>query len=349
MSLQTPIDRILIIRLSHVGDVIHALPLLHALRSAYPEAHISWLAEDTVSPLLFNLDELDEPIVLPRRQLRSSFAGALRSLYRLLSRLRSRRFEAVIDVQSLTKSAIWGWLSGATTRIGFPAPVGRELAPWLNNVPVPQTPEIKHVVDLNMSLLGPLGVAPTMVRFDLPVCEHARLKVSKWLAEASPDRPPVLISPGAGWETKRWPAERFGALADRIAGDMALPVFIVWGPGEEDLCDRVLQNSQSSNVSAAPPTDLLEMTELIRMSRLVVTNDTGPLHIAVAVGVPTVSIWGPTDPERNGPYGPGHKVILTGAPCRMCWKTSCPAQNSLICMEQISVEEVWTAVREVLS
>jgi len=349
LTVPLQLDRILIIRLSHVGDVIHTLPLLHALRTTYPNAHISWLGEDLVSPILFHLDELDEPIILPRTRLKRGVLPGAKMLDGLRRRLKSRRFDVAIDAQNLTKSAVWSWLAGCRLRIGFVPPEGRELSPWLNNRLVRPHTDLKHVVDMNMSLLEPLGVSDRSVHFHLPIHDRAKRRMAEWLNEVSPGEPPILLSPGAGWETKRWPAERFGLLADQLAGETGRRVVVIWGPNEKELCDEVLSASRSPSVIAAPPTDLLEMTELVRLSRLLVTNDTGPLHIAVAVQVPTVSIWGPTDPERNGPYGSDHQVVLSDVPCRFCWSTICRAEEEMCCMKGISVEGVLKAALECCS
>jgi ADP-heptose:LPS heptosyltransferase len=142
----------------------------------------------------------------------------------------------------------------------------------------------------------------------------------------------------------------YGALAASLANEINRPVIVLWGAGEEHLRDTVLAVSHSNLVFPAPRTDLAQMTELIRRSGLLVTNDTGPLHLAVALGVPTVSIFGPSDPRRNGPYySSGHRVVRADVPCLECWKTVCPAQDTLCCMRGVTVESVLSAALEVLS
>lgn len=341
-------DRILIIRLSHLGDIVHTLPLLSALREAYPESHIGWLVEDSLAPFLFKLTALTEPIVLPRERMRAS--RSVRECLPLARRLRSRRFQVTIDVHGLTKSSIWGLVAGSPRRIGFAGENGRELSRWLNNTLVQPRPEAHHVVNRNLALLEPLGVFAPSVRFEMPIFNQAAEGISIWLQETCGSHRPCLISPGAGWETKRWPAEMYGALAASLANEINRPVIVLWGAGEEHLRDTVLAVSHSNLVFPAPRTDLAQMTELIRRSGLLVTNDTGPLHLAVALGVPTVSIFGPSDPRRNGPYySSGHRVVRADVPCLECWKTVCPAQDTLCCMRGVTVESVLSAALEVLS
>ncbi|MFH1738894.1 MAG: glycosyltransferase family 9 protein, partial [bacterium] len=225
---------------------------------------------------------------------------------------------------------------------------GREISRWLNNTLVNPDPEKKHVVDLNLSLLEPLGIRQTSFAFNMPISQKAAERISEWLNEISPASPPCLISPGAGWETKRWFVEWYGQLGTALAKETGRPVVVLWGPGEEDLRDAVLSAAHSESVIPAPPTDVLEMTELIRRSALLITNDTGPLHVAVGLGVPTVSIFGPSDPERNGPYGPGHKVLCADVPCLGCWKTVCSGEDAMCCMKGVSVEDVLSAALDML-
>ena len=345
------IERILIVRLSHLGDVIHSLPLLAALRDRYPQAHIAWLVEDSLAPFLFHLDILDEPIVMPRKELRAtkSLRQRVRLLWRLFRRLRSRRFQVVIDAHGLTKSAIWGVLSGASTRIGFTGKDGREISRWLNNTFVLPSADKRHVIDLNLSLLEPLGITDATAQFPMPVCADAAQKMAVYLKEISPHHPPCLISPGAGWETKRWPAERYGEFATALAQKTTIPVIVLWGPGEESLRDTVLSAANSELVFPAPATDTLEMTEIMRRSGVLITNDTGPLHMAVALGIPTVSIFGPSCPIRNGPYGSDHRVVRASVSCLDCWKAICPLEDRLCCMNQVSVESVLKETLEILA
>jgi len=350
-DLTRPPERILIIRMSHIGDIIHTIPMLTALRDAFPAAHIGWLVEDYLAPMLYGLRSLDEVVVMPRRQLRQtrSVMERFRLLGSLLRRLRSRRYQVAFDVHGLTKSAAWSYLAGIPIRIGYDGKEGGEISRWLNNTLVLPAEDKRHIIDRDLSLLKPLGIENPEVRFEMTVDWKAGERMEQWLGSFAGGVPPIVVSPGAGWPTKCWAPERFGEAAGILAEKTKRPAVVLWGPGEESLRDTVRASSMSGRVVPAPKTDILEMIELIRRSGLVITNDTGPLHIAVALGIPSVSFFGPSDAYRNGPYGEGHRVVQANVPCLGCWKKSCPAPDRHCCMTLVRTEDVVRASLELLS
>jgi lipopolysaccharide heptosyltransferase I len=329
--------RILIVRLSAIGDVLHGLPVLCALRAALPEAHLAWVVEGRASELLAGHPALDELIVVPRGWLKRP-----KSVGSLWRRLR-RRFDVAIDVQGLTKSAIAARLSGAPLRIGFAAPAGRELSPWLNNRLVVAT--ATHVVDRNLELLAPLGIRSSGARFDLPERAEDAATAERILAELCPGAAPALINPGAGWPSKLWPAERFAGVARHLGEVHRLPSLVVWaGAAERGWAEAIVAGS-GGWARLAPATSLVELAALARRARLFVSSDTGPLHLAAAVGTPCVGLFGPMPAERNGPYGPGHialqRVCLTGSS-----RSRRQANNDS--MLAISVAQVIAACEQIL-
>jgi lipopolysaccharide heptosyltransferase I len=334
-SLRSP--RILIVRLSAIGDVIHGLPVLNALRVAYPQAHLGWVVSGKAGDLLEGHPALDELIRIPRRWLRSP-----REAWALRRRLKASKFEIAIDLQGLTKSALAARLSGASRRIGFGGADGRELSGWLNNQRVQAT--AAHVIDRNLELLGALDILKPKVEFNLPESASDAATAEGVLAQLGIQRPFAIINPGAGWPSKLWPTERFAAVARHLAPRMK--TLVVWaGSDEHRMAEEIVAGSRGGAV-LAPSTTLREVAALARRARLFIASDTGPLHLAVAVGTPSLGLFGPMPAERNGPYGPQHialqKMRLTGGSRQ---RRSAGPESMLA----ISVADVCHACDEILS
>jgi lipopolysaccharide heptosyltransferase I len=303
MTTQTscPSARILICRLSAVGDVVHGLPVLCALREHYPTAFLAWVAEQGPAELLRGHSALNELVVVPRGWLTSPA-----EVWRLLRRLRALRFDLALDLQGLTKSALAARLSGAPRRIGFGDEKGRELSRWLNNELVQST--APHIIDCNLQLLKDLGIAKPAVRFDLPETQADRAAADAVIARCGVAGPFALVNPGAGWPSKIWPADRYAQVA-RHLGARRLGSIVLWaGQQERQWADQIMANS-AGYARLAPATGLRDVAALARRARLFVGSDTGPLHIAAAAGTPCVGLYGPMPAERNGPYGPAHIAI----------------------------------------
>jgi lipopolysaccharide heptosyltransferase I len=290
--------RVLIVRLSAIGDAIHGLPVLCALRSALPDAFLGWVVEGRAGDLLEGHPALDALVRVPRRWLSSP-----REVWKLRRRLRELKFDTTIDLQCLTKSAIAAWLSGARRRIGKAGDDGRELSRWFHNELV--TAGGGHVIEHYLDLLRPLGIDAPVVRFDLPVRTDDAHSIERLLqTNRLAARRFAVLNPGAGWPSKIWPAERYGEVARRLAAAQGLRSVAVWGgPEEQPLADRIVATSGGQAI-LAPPTSMTELAALCRRAALFVGSDTGPMHLAVAVGTPTISLHGPSLAEWCGAYGP---------------------------------------------
>jgi lipopolysaccharide heptosyltransferase I len=290
-------------RLTAIGDVIHGVPVLCALREALPDAFLAWAVEGGAGDLLEGHPALDRLIRAPRR-----FWKSPAEVWRLRSRLRELRFDMTIDLQCLTKSAIAAWLSGARRRIGKAGEHGRELSGWFNTELAVTGGE--HVIDHYLTMLRPLGIEAPAVRFDLP--EHAAdaTSVETFLRKQGlAGRRFALLNPGAGWPSKIWPAVRYAALARHLGQVHGLPSIAVWGTAEERrLAERIVE-SGARHACLAPPTTMRELGALCRKASLFVGSDTGPMHLAAAVGTPTISLHGPSRAEWCGAYGP-HNIRL---------------------------------------
>ena len=330
--------RILIVRLSAVGDTIHTLPVAAALRERFPQAFLAWAVEPKASALLEGSEAIDELVVLPR-----GFLTSPKRLWAIRSRLRAMRFDTAIDVQGLTKSAAVAWISGARRRIGFARPSGREISPWLNNELV--TPTAAHVVDQYLELLRPLGIQRPTARFQVPETPAEAHEAESTIAQFGLDGGFATINSGAGWPSKRWPAERFASVARHLGEFWRLPSMVVWsGIEERGWAEEIVAGSRG-NARLAPATSLRGLAALARRSRLFLSSDTGPLHLAAAVGTPCVGLFGPWPAERNGPYGPRNVAIQR---MRLDGSTRDRRSAPSIYMESIDVPSVCEACDQVL-
>ena len=324
----------LIVRLSSIGDVVHTLPALAALARHGWEA--GWLVEPAARPLLER-----HPLLGFVGRVPAAKRFAWGDARKVLGEARGRTYDVALDFQGLWKSAAWARLSGARRVVGFGARARREpLSRLLLHERVEQPPAAVHVVDKNLALLRSLGIEAMGSReFPLPPTAVEARSVAERLASLGLARF-VLLNPGGGWQSKQWPAEEHGALA-RALGERGLRSLVTFGPGEEPLAERVVAASSGTAVLSFP-TSLLEYVELARRAALVVGADTGPLHIACALGTPVVGLYGPTDPLRNGPFAAGDMVVRRVPPCAPCHRREC-ARHAQI-MQTIPVEEVLAAV-----
>ena len=330
--------RILIVRLSAIGDAIQTMPVACALRERFPDALLAWAVEERAGTLLRGHQALDELIVLPRGWLKSPGG-----VWRLRRRLRDFRFDVAIDVQSLTKSAVLAWLSGAPRRIGFGNPGGRELSTWLNNERV--DPKAAHVVDRYLELLRPLGIESPSVRFQVPEHEQDRRSAEEMIRRAGVEKGFAIVNPGASWPSKLWPAERYAAVARHLGQRWRLATLVVWAGSSERALAEGIAGAGGATVQVAPPTMLPELAALSRRARLFIGADTGPLHLAAAVGTPCVGLYGPWPAARHGPYGPQHIALQ-----QMFFEGSARQRRTApaICMESITTEMVCAACDRIL-
>jgi heptosyltransferase I len=303
---------IVFVKLSAIGDVLHGVPAAVAAKRAFPQARIGWVVEGRAADVLAGHPAIDHLFRLPRGWLTKPAA-----VWTLRRQLRDFGADVAIDMQGLGKSAAAAFLSGARTRIGHAPPESRE-ASWLALTrTVPAT--ASHVVDRNLGLLAPLGVRPATVEFDMPEWPVSRQRMGQWLAGRRLPAAPVLLNPGAGWPSKLWAEERFAWLARRLAERNGLASIVVWGGDRERAAaERIVAASDGAAVMA-PATTLQDLGALSRLARLFVSGDTGPLHLAAAVGTPCVGLFGPVPAERNGPYGPGHACVEPPPALRPAW------------------------------
>ena len=333
--------RILIIRLSSLGDILHAVPAVRSLRSAFPHAVIDWLVEERARFLLSIVPGLTSILVIDTKALRKTpwrFAGWQRH-WRVIREMRSRHYDVALDFQGLLKTGLLSLLSGARIRIGFSSELVREGgASLFYNRTLSKPENQQHIVVQNQLLAELAGTAGISSPVELLTPPADADEVQELLAQAAV-RDFVVINPGGGWYTKRWNPVKYGALAKRIRSELGLQVVVTTGPEEESLYREILLNSGDCRpVHFALP--FLRLIPLFRRARLVIGGDTGPFHLACALGTPVVGIFGPTSPLRNGPWREQDEAVVRVLPCSYCNGRTCPTRNE--CMD-IPVEEVFRA------
>lgn len=335
-------ERFLIVRLGAIGDVVHALPLASAIRDARPDARIAWAAEPGPAQALLENPDVDEILTVDTRAWRRSpIAGGFSALRRDLRAVRSVNADVALDAQGLIKSGLLTWASKAPVRVGFEHRFCREGMNVLFTTHQALPPEDPHhVVEKNLSLLKPLGLpVPPRAKYRFPVLETRRERegAEKYLESAghAGDRSLLVIHPGGGWATKRWAPARFARLADHWRESGAGDVLLIWGPGERETAEAV-RSAMRTRPLVAPDTGIREMMALIRRGDFFAGGDSGPAHLAAAMGVRCLMIMGPTEPVRNGPWGSGHLALHHRLACSGCYARKCP---DVECLERVEAEE----------
>lgn len=339
------VERILIVKLSSIGDVINAFPVVVALRDRFPEAEIAWVVESPAADLVAAHQAVDRVFVLSVARGGLRPANYLRALMKLARPLREGRFQVALDLQGLLKSGLVAWLSRAPIRLGF-SDDRREAAFLFTNIRVP--PRCRLPVGRYLSLAAFMGADVSFPRAQVPVDPGAEAWAERLLAErVPPGSVPVALCPGASDPYKRWPAERFIDLGRLLIERGGIVPLIVGGPGDTALAQRIQQGIGRTAVTTAGATNLLGLASLLRRCATIVGGDTGPLHLAVAVGIPVIGLYGPTDPGRTGPYGDGHIVIHKQFPCAPCLRK--PTCREGDCLRAVSASEVAQAVTRLLA
>jgi len=363
---------ILIVKLSAIGDVIHTLPALAALRQLYPDAHITWVVEEAAADLLADQPHLDRVVISRRkawlRELRGGrIAAPIKEIRAFLRELRSRPYDLVIDFHGLLKSAVIVLISGGKRKLGYDSM--QEGSALFYNEKIPEKME-KHAVDRYLDFVRYLEGSGSDIRslaetpeFTITVGGERlertiapRSELLKGVGEEEKrgegtesggvrkaERRYVAVNPVAFWETKLWEENKFAELGDRIREELGIDVVLTGS--EAGPLEKIKTRMKTAAVNLGGQTTLRELASLYRDASLVITTDSGPMHLAAAVGTPVVALFGPTDPVRTGPYGRGHRVIRREMSCSPCFRKHCKAPR---CMTDITVEEVFSAVKEVL-
>ena len=324
--------KFLIVRLGSLGDIIHAVPAAAALRRAFPEATIDWVVDTRHAEVL----EL-VPAVTSRVVVDTSSFGSLSSV---IGKLRRAKYDAALDLQGLLKSAVLARLSGAARVVGFPAALLRERAArfFYTETAGEAAP---HVIDKNLSLLNVLGVRMPEVEFPLEDRHPEAAVEARFRLSIPAGTRFALLNPGAAWPNKRWPPVYFAEVSRELAKRHGLRSLVLWGPGEEQIAHAVAAASDNT-AAVSPPTRIADLISLSKAASLMVSGDTGPMHIAAACGTPLVGIFGPTDPQRNGPWAEDDLTVSRYRACACHYQRRCHISGW--CLLDISPREVMELV-----
>jgi predicted lipopolysaccharide heptosyltransferase III len=331
-------NNILVIKLRYIGDVLLATPVLRALRERFPEACLTMAVNRGTEEVLKRNPDVNEVLVVEH--------GGLGAQLRFARDLRRRCFDCVLDLTDGDRSAILTRLSGAPVRIGF-----NDEHRWrgLLYTSVVQVPEGFHRVEHDLEAVRPLGIIPKAGPLVLRTDPEDEEGVSRLLSElgVSGSRL-VMIQPGARYWFKAWPAERFAELADRLTDVFGCRIMVGGDGRDQDIAATICEKARSSPAVLAGRTTLLQYAAIVKRCDLFVGNDNGPMHMAAALGVPVVALFGPSDPREWGPRGEKVQVLYKGLDCRRCFHPTCE-RGEESCMKQISVEEVFAAAAKLLS
>lgn len=338
---------ILIVKLSAIGDVIHTLPSLCALRGLYRDAHITWVVEEAASGLVVGHPLLDEVIVLHRKSwIKLLKAGKFRAAWldacAFLSGLRARRYDLVIDFHGLFKSAVVVFLSGGKRKLGYDS--WQELSCLFYNEKIPEDMN-KHAADRYLDFPRHLGADVRKAEFILPLTQETKAQAQKLLDQYRlREKQFIAINPIAYWETKLWSNEKFARLGDFLKDELKLDV-VFTGSKKED-AENIVSRMTREGINLAGETSLPQLAEIYKSAACVITTDSGPMHLAAAVGTPVIALFGPTNPARTGPYGSGHTIVRLDLPCSPCLLKKCPTRQ---CMEDITPEQVLEAAKKIVN
>ena len=329
--------QILLIKPSSLGDIVHAMPTCAAIRRAYPTARLTWLVKREWAGLVERIDGVDR--VWP---VKSTLKGWLSQV----PALRTEGFDLVVDLQGLFRSAAIGWFSGSPLFVGFAN--GREGSPrfYSRCVTVPEAE--MHAVDRYLLVAKAVGTAESGVpefRFRIPPTDYDEVDRLLIRAGVTPGTSWVAMNVSARWPTKRWPAASFAEVADRLQQEGYGVVAMIGGPDERADVAEVKGMMKTPAIDLAGATAVGLLPALLSRASMLITNDSGPMHIAAAVGTPVVALFGPTSAVRTGPYGVGHDVLTGKVPCSPCFSRTCHNTLPLECLRLVSPQQVLSAVR----
>jgi heptosyltransferase-1 len=340
--------RILILKRSSFGDIIHALPVIPALRKYYPEAKITWLTEVGYGPFLRSVQGIDTVVEIGFRSMLRQ--GQLDGYLRRLRRLRKEGpYDALIDLQGTLKSWLLLLRMRAARKIGFNRADARE--PQVTRFYTEQAPPMPaglHVIRMNLKLLETVGVNAEELVFPSIGTERSDADfIAQWLCNSglSDGSGFIIVNPFTAWPTKDWPLEHAASLCRMIERDTRLKCVVIHGPKEAEKAREVAAKSEGSALPA-PPTNLGLLTAILRLATAYVGGDTGPTQLAAALGVPIVAVFGPTDPQRNGPFDPADVVIWVELACKRCRRNRCyeSIDRWAECMRRITPEMVMASL-----
>ncbi|RZB35261.1 MAG: heptosyltransferase I [Desulfobacteraceae bacterium Eth-SRB1] len=342
---------ILIVKLSAIGDVIHTLPVLNAVRKQYPDAHITWLVEEAASSLIEGHTALNRVLVSKRKSWIKGIAGHsyldnIREACSFIKELRDTKYDIILDFQALLKSGILIGLAKGKRKIGFDKGMDHQEHSYIFlNERVPPVDMETHALTRGMMLLKAIGISSNHIEYNIYISDQDRKKADDLLRQNEEKEYKLLaaINPVAKWETKLWDNAKFAKLADSLIEQYNARLFFTGSAEDRELILDIISRMKCKAYNLAGMTSLKTLTAVYKETDFVVSTDTGPMHLAAAVGTPVVALFGPTAPWRTGPFGAGHQIIRAGLECSPCFKRQC---KTIDCMKQISVKQVLNGVAQ---
>ena len=347
--------KILVIRLSAVGDVIRTLPAVKALKEKEPSSHIAWVVEEHSKSFLESQPEINEVILFPRKRWTKGIKSPLtwwrtaREVRDFTKGLRQKRFDVALDFHGMLKSGLISFVSGAPTRIGFGQRSTKEGNFLFCNVRVELPRREINRYERNLLLLRGIGLEVKEVPGGLHIPPDDREEMDLFFgpSAALSSKPLIAIHPGTSVKTpyKRWMQDRYSQLADRLIRELESRVIFTWGPDELEWVEEIRKGMKGPSMLGPRTKSLTQLGEVYRRCNLYIGGDTGPMHVASLVGTPIVAIWGPTHPVVNEPFGK-HIMVRKEVGCNPCRKQFC---KEVTCLTSVTVEDVFQAARELLS
>ncbi|MBO4400279.1 MAG: lipopolysaccharide heptosyltransferase I [Selenomonadaceae bacterium] len=335
---------ILIVKLSAIGDVIHALPVSYAVKETFPDAHLTWVVEPPAYDLLKMNPCVDEIIIFRKKEFKT-LKGFIRNFFPFRGELQREKFDAVLDLQGLFKSAAIAFFAKSNVKLGICNM--RELSDKIST-PVVGENSRGHIVERYLDTARAIGCRVDKVVFPLEIPAE-EIKKAAAIMEQAGLREGISYAAfviGANWANKRWPTENFAQLSDWLSCKEIVPVLIGNGAVDLERAAEIETKTLIPPVNLINKTSLPQLAHVIKNASMVIGGDTGPVHLAAGLKVPTVMIMGPTDANRNGPYGQTQNALEVDRDCKACWKRAC--QKNLDCLENISVAAVTEKISAIL-
>ena len=335
------INNILVVKLSAIGDVIHALPVSYALKETFPQAKVSWVVEPPAYDLLTNNPYIDEIILFEKKKFKS-FGGLIKNLPSFSSLLKQKKYDVCLDLQGLGKSAAIAYLSGAKIKLGT---CNMREGSHLISKKVCGENKDGHIVERYLDVARALGCKTREIKFPIvttPKEEELTALIAKQVG-MSLANPYVVLAVGANWPNKRWDPKLYSELVNYLYDQNITPV-IIGGNSDQYLFEEIAKHSKIPPVNLVGKTTLKQLAVIIKNSKALIGGDTGPMHLAAGLGKPTIALMGPTDANRNGPYQQSENAIEINRDCKYCWKRSCSL--GLDCLADIKVEQVITKLKK---
>ncbi len=346
------INRILIVKLSSIGDVVHSLPTLKSLRDTYPSAHIAWVVEEKSKDVILDNPLLDEIIIFEKERWKKTLfkskntRDSIKDIFAFSSLLRQKKFDVAIDLQGLLRSSFITFFSGAKIRLGYQD--SREFSHIFYNLKIKPASVPQHAVDRYLFVAKFLGADTSRVEFPLFVRDEEKIYAKEIFNSHGIKKEDITVglNPGASILHNQWRWENFAKLGDILQEKYKAKIILFGGPQDINAAREIYNIMKTKPINLAGLTTIKQLASVISFCNLFVGNDTGPMHIAVAMGVPVVAIFGPADPSRTGPYGKKHKVVYKKLPCAPCFRH--PTCTDYKCMNIITVEDVLGRIEELI-